>query len=200
MLKGITKRPRLLALAAALAGSTALAGCMTATPYQPATASSRMGYWDEQIESNRFRVSFAGNSLTARETVERYLLYRAAELTVQRGFDHFILVDRNTETRTETYRTPGYGGGYYGGDPWGYWSPSWRFYRGPRWGWRSWDPFMGDPFWNDRDWDYRTVRQYEASAEILMGRGPKPTTNVRAFDAREVLDRLGPSIRMPDMR
>ena len=94
---------------------------MTATPYQPATASSRLGFSDEQIESNRFRVSFAGNSLTSRETVERYLLYRAAELTVQRGFDHFILVTRDTETKTDTYRTPG---AYYGPGPWGYWSPS----------------------------------------------------------------------------
>jgi hypothetical protein len=179
----LKRRRRILALAAALAGSAALAGCMTATPYQPATASSR-----------------AGNSLTARETVERYLLYRAAELTVQRGFDHFVLVTRDTETRTETYRTPGaYGGGFYGG-PWGYWSPSWRFYRGPRWGWRSYDPFWDDPFWRDRDWDYRTVRQYEATAEIVTGRGPKPGDNVRAFDAREVLDRLGPSIRMPEAR
>jgi hypothetical protein len=186
-----------LALAAALAGSAALAGCMTATPYQPATASSRLGFSDEQIESNRFRVSFAGNSLTSRETVERYLLYRAAELTVQRGFDHFILVTRDTETKTDTYRTPG---AYYGPGPWGYWSPSWRFYRGPRWGWRSYDPFWDDPFWRDRDWDYRTVRQYEAMAEIVTGRGPKPRDNVRAFDAREVLDRLGPQIRMPETR
>lgn len=197
MLNSITKRPRILALAAALAGSAALAGCMTATPYQPATASSRLGFSDEQIESNRFRVSFAGNSLTSRETVERYLLYRAAELTVQRGFDHFILVTRDTETKTDTYRTPG---AYYGPGPWGYWSPSWRFYRGPRWGWRSYDPFWDDPFWRDRDWDYRTVRQYEAMAEIVTGRGPKPSTNVRAFDAREVLDRLGPQIRMPEQR
>lgn len=202
MLKGITRRPRILALAAALAGSAALAGCMTATPYQPATNSSRTGFSDEQIESNRFRVSFAGNSLTARETVERYLLYRAAELTVQRGFDHFVLVTRDTETRTDTYRTPGAfgGGGFYGGGPWGYWSPSWRFYRGPRWGWRSYDPFWDDPFWRSRDWDYRTVRQYEAMAEIVTGRGPKPGDNVRAFDAREVLERLGPSIRMPEAR
>jgi len=197
MLNSITRRPRILALAAALAGSAALAGCMTATPYQPATASSRLGFSDEQIESNRFRVSFAGNSLTSRETVERYLLYRAAELTVQRGFDHFILVTRDTETKTDTYRTPG---AYYGPGPWGYWSPSWRFYRGPRWGWRSYDPFWDDPFWRDRDWDYRTVRQYEAMAEIVTGRGPKPRDNVRAFDAREVLDRLGPQIRMPETR
>jgi hypothetical protein len=195
MLKAIFKRPRLVAVAAALASSAALTGCMTATPYQPATASSRLGYWDEQIEENRFRVGFAGNSLTSRETVERYLLYRAAELAVQRGFDHFILVSRDTETKTNVYRTPS----AFGPGPWGYWSPSWRYYR-PRWGWRSWDPFWDDPFWNQRDFDYRTVRQYEAFAEIVTGRGPKPGDNVRAFDAREVLNRLGPQIQMPSPR
>lgn len=190
------KRPRFAALAAALAASAALSGCMTATPYQPATASaSRTGYWDEQIESNRFRISFAGNSLTSRETVERYLLYRAAELTVQNGFDNFTLVDRNTERHTTTYREPN----AWGPGPWGYWSPSWRFYRGRRWGWRYYDPFWDDPFWNDRGWDYRTVEKYEATAEVVMKKGPKPD-NIRAFDAHEVLSRLGPSIEMPKPR
>ncbi|WP_204306898.1 CC0125/CC1285 family lipoprotein, partial [Klebsiella aerogenes] len=87
------KRPRFAALALILAGSISLSACMTATPYQPATGNgtaTRNGYSDTQIESNRFRISFSGNSLTARETVERYLLYRAAELTLQQGFDHFI--------------------------------------------------------------------------------------------------------------
>ncbi|RYG75673.1 MAG: hypothetical protein EON59_17985 [Alphaproteobacteria bacterium] len=196
MLKSTLQRPRIAALAVALAGSVALSGCMTATPYQPASASSSAtGYSDQQIEDNRFQVSFRGNSLTARETVERYLLFRAAELTVQRGFDHFILVSKDTETRTETYRTPG----AFGPGPWGYWSPRWRFHRS-RFGWRSWDPFFDDPFWRERDWDYRTVNRFEAMAEIVTGRGPKPTTNVRAFDAREVLDRVGPSIVLPETR
>ena len=123
-----SKRPRIAALAAALIGSVALSGCMTATPYQPATASSSSdGYSDQQIEGDRFQVSFRGNSLTARETVERYLLFRAAELTVQRGFDHFILVSKDTETQSTTYRSPGLGAGF--GGPYGGWSPYWRFHR-----------------------------------------------------------------------
>ena len=190
------KRPRFAALALILAGSISLSACMTATPYQPATGNGtavRNGYSDTQIESNRFRISFSGNSLTSRETVERYLLYRAAELTLQQGFDHFILADRDTEKKTDIVREPG----AWGPGPWGYWSPSWRFYRGPRWGWRSWDPFFDDPFWRDRDWDYRTVTQYEAMAEVVMGKGPKPADNLRAFDAHEVVSRLGPSIQMP---
>ncbi len=200
MIKGTLMRPALAALVAA----TALSGCMTATPYQPATGAgqSRTGYSDEQIESNRFRVSFAGNSLTARETVERYLLYRAAELTLQQGFDHFVLVTRDTEKRTDTVRTGGAwaGGGAWGpGGGFGYWSPYWRYYR-PQWGWRSWDPFFDDPFWNDRGFDYRTINRYEAMAEIVMGKGPKPADTVRAFDAHEVVDRLGKAIQMPQPR
>jgi hypothetical protein len=193
----LTPRNRRLArLAAVVAGGLAVSACMTATPYRPATGSGTMrtGYSDQQIENNRFRVSFAGNSITSRETVERYLLFRAAELTVQNGDDYFVLADRDTEKKTRTYATPGIGGGFYGG-PWGGWGPSWRYYR-PRFGWRSWDPFWGDPFF-DRDIDIRTVEQYEAIAEIVTGRGPKPADNVRAFDAREVMSRLGPSIQTP---
>ncbi|RYY26917.1 MAG: hypothetical protein EOP62_08615 [Sphingomonadales bacterium] len=191
------KRPRIAALALALAGSAALGGCMTATPYQPATTSSSGGYSDQQIESDRFQVSFRGNTLTSRETVERYLLFRAAELTVQRGFDHFILVSKDTEKESTTYRSPGIGGSAGFGGSYGYWNPYWRFYRPRFGGWRSFDPFYDDPFWRSRDWDYRTVNRYEAMAEIVTGKGPKPTTNVRAFDAREVIDRLGPSIVTP---
>jgi hypothetical protein len=191
-----SKRRRLIALGLAAAGSLTLASCMTATPYQPAVGSgyARNGYSDEQIEENRFRVSFAGNSLTSRETVERYLLYRAAELTLQSGYDYFVLSDRETEKKTQTYATPGLGGA----GAWGYWNPYWRYYN-PRWGWRTWDPFWGDPFF-DRNVDIRTVDRYEAIAEIVMGKGPKPTDNLRAFDAREVKTRLGPKIQAPKTR
>ncbi|MFL6863817.1 MAG: CC0125/CC1285 family lipoprotein, partial [Allosphingosinicella sp.] len=68
--------------------------------------------------------------------------------------------------------------------------------RGRGFGWRSWDPWFGDPFWADSI-DIHTVDRYEANAEILMGKGPKPADNRRAFDARDVLARLGPSIEMP---
>jgi hypothetical protein len=37
-------------------------------------------------------------------------------------------------------------------------------------GWRAWDPWYGDPFWADRI-DVRTVERFEASAEIIVGRG-----------------------------
>jgi len=183
---------RLSAIAVAVAGGLALSACMTATPYAPATGTGeyRTGYWEEQIEPERFRVTFAGNSLTSRETVERYLLYRAAQLTLERGYDHFTLVDRDTEKHTSTRIDRPFGPG-----PYGFWGPSWRYY-GRGFGWRSWDPFWGDPFW-DRDIDVRTVERYEATAEIVMGHGPKPATELRAFNARAVVDSIGPSIQRP---
>lgn len=188
-------RSRLAAVALVLAGSTTLAGCMSATPYRPAVNASADGFSDQRLEDDRFQVSFKGNSLTSRETVERYLLFRAAEITAQHGFDYFVLVNKDTERRTETYRTPGFSSP----SPWGYWNPYWRFHR-PAFGWRSWNPYFDDPFWRDRDWDYRTVNQYEAFAEIVVGRGPKPIDNLRAFNAREVIDRVGPSVSLPPPR
>jgi hypothetical protein len=182
---------RRVATGALLAATLLAGGCATQTAYRPATGAERTGYNDRQIEANRFMVSFAGNGYTPRDTVERYLLYRAAELTVQQGFDYFVLADRGTDKSTRTFTTPEpFAGGLYGG-----WGPSWR-YRGRGFGWRSWDPFWGGPFW-DQGLDVQTIDKFEAHAEIVMGHGPKPERNVRAFDARDVIQHLRPTIVMP---
>ena len=185
---------------AAIIASLALAGllsaCATATPYQPNLPGQAVsgGYSEQRVEANRFRVNFSGNSLTSRETVEGYLLFRAAELTVQEGYDWFAVVDRNTEADRRTYveRDPLYSPWY--GPSYGYWRPYWRYYGG--FGWRTWDPWWGDPFWADR-MDVRTVTKVEASAEIVMNRGAKPADDPRAFDARAVIANLGPRVTRP---
>jgi hypothetical protein len=185
---------RSAAIAAVLAAATALSACATATPYQPAVQGQAVsgGYTEVRVEANRYRITFAGNTLTSRETVERYLLFRAAELTAQSGYDWFLVVDRETDRTTRTYVEPGpFGPGW----SYGYWRPYWRYY-GRGWGWRTWDPYWGDPFWADRV-DVRTVEKFEATAEIVMNRGPRPENEPRAFDAREVMANLGPTIVRP---
>jgi hypothetical protein len=185
--------------AAAIALSAGLAACATPTPYQPAApgrsaSSSGGGYSELRLENNRFRVNFAGNSLTSRETVEGYLLFRAAELTVQNGYDWFAVVERDVDKKSRTYVEPDpFYRPWYGA--YGFWRPSWRYY-GRGYGWRGWDPFWGDPFWADRV-DVRTIERFEASAEIVMGKGAKPADDVRAFDARGVIDNLRPRIQYP---
>ena len=192
------------AVLAALASSTLMvAGCATETSYRPATGQgfSRTGYSERQVEPDRFLVSFAGNSVTARDTVERYLLFRAAELTLQNGNDYFLMAQRDTDLQSRTYTTPGFGPGYGYGGFGGYWGPSWNFY-GRGYGWRRFGGGFGyggfggfGGFGND--FDVRTVDRYEATAEIVMRKGPIPRDNLRAFNARAVVDSIGPSVVMP---
>jgi hypothetical protein len=169
-----------------------LSSCAISTPYQPETAGQRIhgGYSEQRLSENRFKVTFDGNTLTSRERVEGYMLYRAAELTVQNGYDWFRVVDRLTERDRRTYQEPRY-------DPWygyGHWRPSWRYYRA-RYGWHDWYPYGGDPFWAD-EIDTQTVEEFEAHAEITMRRGLPPVGET-AFDARKVMIDLGPTIERP---
>jgi hypothetical protein len=81
-----------------------VSGCVTATPYQPLNPGQKAmgGYVEQQLEANRYRLSFAGNSVTKRETVETYLLYRAAELTLAQGYESFSVVQRATDRKART--------------------------------------------------------------------------------------------------
>ena len=159
-----------------------LAGCATPTPYQAAEG-SQPGFTETRIEANRYRISFEGNSLTDRETVETYLLYRAAELTVESGYDYFTVVSRATDEDTRVM-TSGIGRSPYAG-----FSVNYTYFH-PRWGWHGWR----DPFWDDVS--YRESTRYEASAEIYFGRGTKPD-DPSAFYARDVMSNLGNQIVRP---
>lgn len=184
-----------LTLTLAATAALSLAGCSTMTPYQPAVPGQHPsgGYSEASLGAGRYSVTFAGNSLTARDRVEGYLLYRAAELTVRDGYDWFLIVDRLTERDAYTYAEPDpfyrpwYGNGY------GYWRPWWRYSR--RGSWDSWYPGRGR-FWADTV-SLTTVERFEAHAEIVLRRGPIPAGEERAFDARQVMRDLGPTIERP---
>ncbi|HRE45537.1 MAG TPA: hypothetical protein PKY87_16400 [Terricaulis sp.] len=171
---------RMLMLAAAAA---LLSACATATPYQPAEAGARYGFQEQVIEQNRVRITFRGNTLTERETVENYLLYRAAEVTLAAGKDYFIVANRETERNTRLQST-GPSGPRFAFDYW---------YFSPRRGWSPWyDPFWGEPT------SYREVTRYEAVAEIAMFDGDKPAGDPNAFSAREVQANLQGRIVRPE--
>ncbi len=181
-----------VALLAAAGLAIGLAGCETATPYQPLRAHSQVygGFSDERLDADHYRVSFAGNSVTSRSTVENYLLYRAADVTVKAGYDWFETVDHHTDKEQSTYTDsmgPDMG-------PWGYgaFDPYWNVW-GPGMGWSG---FWGGPYW-DPSFVTTTIQRYQATATIRMGHGPKPADNPRAFNAREVLTNLGPHIVRP---
>ena len=144
-----------------------LAGCATPTPYQPAAGG--FGYAEQQIENDRYRVTFAGNSVTPRDTVQNYLLYRAAELTVEHHHDYFTIVNQDVE-RSTAYQGTGY-------DNFGVW---------PGRNWVGAPPYSAYP-----------IDSYTAFADIVIGDGEKPKGDVNSYDARDVIRRLGPTIERP---
>lgn len=148
-----------------------VAGCATATPYQP--KQNGAGYANQQLESNRYRISFDGNSATPRETVENYVLYRAAELTLDQGYDFFVLSSTSTEREPErssgiTFGFGGFGFGSRGG--------------------------VGIGVGTGNDSRYR---EYQGQADAVLMRGKKPADNPAAYDAREVKANLEPAIVRP---
>lgn len=158
------RRPAGIALALLLAACTG-----NPTPYQPAVAG--YGYMDQQLEENRYRVSFAGNELTPPETVQNYLLYRAAEITLESGFDYFSVVDRNLD-RSTTY-------------------------------WGSGQTFLDSGYvtrhgdivgFGTSSYSAHPIDRYTAYADVVMFEGQKPPDDVNAYDARDVLRRLDPTI------
>ena len=183
-------------IAPAFAALALLGACATATPYQAASTSDR-GYTEQQIESDRWKVSFSGNSLTDRETVETYLLYRAAELTSEKGFEHFRVVTRGTDEDSR-YVPLGFSSGHY--DP---------FFSGFRCNYRFYSPYRTSLYTSRRSAfydpfgygfgapEYREIVRYEASAEIiLIERDDEDDPAV--FNAGEVLSNLSERIVRPD--
>lgn len=163
---------------APLAIAAVLAACATETPYSPADDRG-YGFTEQKIESDRYRITFAGNSLTDRQTVETYLLYRAAELTLQNGFDFFQLTENDTEAK-RTYSSTGPNSPIFYGR---FGFPGYYAYG---WGW-------GYPY----DTTIREIRRYSATAYVRLRAGEKPEDDPLAYDARDVIANLGPLIARP---
>ncbi len=94
-----------------------LAGCAATGPggYSAATGDD-FGYTEMRIEENRYRVVYRGSAGMPPEVVEDYALRRAAELTIQNGFDWFRVVARDLmhEERGGVSLGAGVGTGSYG--------------------------------------------------------------------------------------
>jgi hypothetical protein len=145
-----------------------LAACQTPTPYQP-SLNATYGYSDEQISQNRYRVTFVGNSSTRRETVEDYLLLRAAEVTRNAGFNWFIFDTRDTKERTSYFTTF---------NPYPWWGRPYGF----GWYWHSW------AFDN---YDTMAITRYDAYAEVVLLKPDEAKKEPRALDASDVIAHLG---------
>lgn len=153
----------------------AVTACGHPTPYQ--AVSDGYGFSDQRIEDNRYRITFRGNSLTSQQVVENYLLYRAAEITLANGYDYFEVADKQTNKTTRYLATY---------DDFG-WPYSWRRRPPPYY------PYGSGLYTAD----YRPIEQFTATANVVLLHGSKPVSKANAYDARDVIQRLGPTILRP---
>lgn len=163
---------------AILTSILALSACVAGpTPYQPA-GDARYGYSEQRLQSDRYRVSFSGNELTEKDTVQNYLLFRAAELTLADGYRYFRFFDEQVERIEEGDDQAvivAVGNGIY-----------------------TYPVILGTQLGTDN-----TSRRYQASAQFrMLTEQPVPSDSPSdadfVFDAREVKRNLGPNVRLPE--
>lgn len=179
---------RAIFLAAAASLALGLGACQSVTPYQPRVAGARVGgYSEERIDAGHWKVRFSGNRATSRETVERYLVYRAAEITLAQGQEWFVMNEAATEQRTR-YRLarssidshPDSGADTVG-------PPGWRYDSGGE---------ARRPDQSRERYDVLETNRYVATADVTIGSGQRPQTPF-ARDARAVIAELGPKVSRP---
>lgn len=127
-----------------------VAGCGAPTLYRPMTLDG--GYTQTRLGANMFNVVFQGNAHTSWRTAEDYALYRSAELSLENGFDYFVVEGGNSDVSSLLLAGRAYPSQTSGTDA------------------------------------------HPMVSLIVRGfRGAKPSP--RAFDARDVVKVLGPSIK-----
>lgn len=156
---------------AALLLATGLSACaLQPTPYQPAV-DTRYGYSEQRLQDDRYRVQFAGNEATARATVQDYLLFRAAELTLADGRTHFRFLEQSVEEhrREETVLVSAGNGLYH------------------------YPLFLGTSIVQGF-----VSKRFDAIAQFVTLMGDPLDGDPNVFNAAEVKRNLGPALRLPE--
>jgi hypothetical protein len=154
-----------------------LCGC--ATPYGKYGLAG--GYTDVRIDENTFSISVDNNGYTSQQTTSMHALYRAAELTVENGFDYFIIATGASNPKSGVMALPGSStsnttiSGY---------GPSASARTTTTYG-----PTMFVP-----------VVFPNAAMVIKSFRGTKPDNVSNAYDARTVMKYVGPQIGVEKQR
>lgn len=158
-----------------------LAACSTPQPSLYAPKAGSEGYTEESLGKGLYRVSFEGNAVTSRERVQDYCLFRAAELTLERGATKFAVHDKLVERHTQVTRE------HY--DPFPYYSPYWRH--------RYHRPYYGLAGSSGYRWE-RTTYLAQLTIEPFSGAAPGDSPEAfQVYDARATVEQFAPRIERP---
>ena len=149
---------------AALA-ALALAACATPTVYAPMQHADGAGYAETRIEADRWRITFRGGSDAGPDRVSDLALLRAAQLTLQQGYDWFRITQRYGEAQPPKGPYLSVGGGTSSYDWHGGGSSVGVGVGGI--------PLGGGPMLSE-------------TIEVVMGKGPTPRGDPSVYDARDV--------------
>lgn len=150
------------------ASALMLSACTSLAPYGPQQSARGQGFSEQQIESNRFRVTY--NGVGAPGPVVDRALFRAGQLTVDQGYDWFEVTQRWIDGRPDSAGgvrpsvSIGAGGGRYGG-------------------------YSTSGVGVGLGFDLSGPQPTSTTLEIVMGRGAKPD-RAEAYDARRVQDAI----------
>jgi hypothetical protein len=159
--------------AAVLLLTLLLAACAAPQPSLYAPMAGRDGYGQEHLGKGLYRVWFQGNAATARERVQNYCLYRAAELTLELRGEGFAVHDKQTEQYTLVTRE---------------YHDDWRYRPYGRYGHYPHYPGAG----LQRE---RTTFRAILTIEPFSGRAPGGGFQI--YDARAVIEQFGARIERP---
>ena len=141
-----------------------------------------------------YHLVVAGHKFSTRSDIEKYLAYRAAELTMEQKANWFTFVE--SRAKTDTAPVPKR-------DPAGlrysfrmeYFRPVWRYKTSGSPAWQSWSPFAGAAF---PTVDPKTITDFEVSADIVLRQGQMDDANPLAFEAGAVSDLLINQVSPPE--
>lgn len=140
---------------------------------------------------NAFRLTVKGQKFTSRGDIEKYLAYRAARLTIEKEGTWFTFSEDRGEGDTAEpvpQRDPN---GQRYSFRMKYFRPVWRVQVGGAATWTQWSPFSGKEF-------PKSMSGFEASADIVVRKGPMDDADPLAFEAWALSDLLINQVSPPE--
>ncbi|MEG1452885.1 CC0125/CC1285 family lipoprotein [Brevundimonas sp.] len=168
----ILSRKKVFTVTVLAASALALTACASLAPYGQQMGPRGQGYSEQQIESNRYRVTY--NGVGAIGPVADRALFRAAQLTTDQGYDWFEITQRWIDGRPDSAGgvrpsvSIGAGGGRYGG-------------------------YSSSGVGVGLGLNFSGPQPTSTTLEIVMGRGSTPD-RPDVYRARSVLESVGPRL------
>ncbi|GAA0858968.1 CC0125/CC1285 family lipoprotein [Aliiglaciecola litoralis] len=84
--------------------SIIMTACATVapTPYSQAEDYGKLGYANKKLSNDQYQVIFTGNNNTDVQKAKDYALLHAANLTLEKGFAWFEIIDSDADQETKT--------------------------------------------------------------------------------------------------